>query len=129
MARIATRPQEVKVFYRGVAYWLDLVACRRALVDCQVLGEFDSMEKLADKCKISRSTASRFFSGRPTSLAVTLKILRALHIKFEDVVRLADGDDQPSQAGGAAGAPVARQPKPSNGREGVARRPDEVGRL
>jgi hypothetical protein len=34
---------------------------------------------------ISRSTASRFFSGRPTSLAVTLKILEALHLSFEEV--------------------------------------------
>jgi transcriptional regulator with XRE-family HTH domain len=116
-----------KFFYRGIAYWLDLTICRRALVDCQVLGELDSMESLADKVDISRSTASRFFSGRPTSLAVTLKILEALHLKFEDVARLAD-DDQPSQAGGAAGAGVARQPKPNNGQGGAARRPEEIER-
>ncbi|TMC12168.1 MAG: hypothetical protein E6J41_03790 [Chloroflexi bacterium] len=29
--------------------------------------------------------ANRFFSGRPTSLAVTLKILEALHLGFEEV--------------------------------------------
>ena len=40
---------------------------------------------LAVKVGVSRSAASRFFSGRPTSLAVTLKILDALHVKFEDV--------------------------------------------
>lgn len=128
MARMATRPKEVKVYYRGIAYWLDLTICRRALVNCQVLGELDSMESLADKVDISRSTASRFFSGRPTSLAVTLKILEALHLTFEEVARLAEDDDQPSQAGGAAGATVARQPKPGNGQGGAARRPEEVER-
>jgi hypothetical protein len=45
------------VFYRGIASQLNL--------------------------GVSRSTASRFFSGRPTSLAVTLRILAALHLRFE----------------------------------------------
>jgi hypothetical protein len=43
------------------------------------------MESLAIAVGISRSTASRFFSGRPTSLAVTLKILALLHLSFEEV--------------------------------------------
>jgi hypothetical protein len=55
-------------------------------VDCQVKGEFDSMEQLAAAVSVSRSTASRFFSGRPTSLTVTKRILDALHLKFEDVL-------------------------------------------
>jgi hypothetical protein len=67
-------------------YSLNLVRCRRALVDCQVSGDFESMESLAEAVGISRSTASRFFSGRPTSLAVTKRILDALHLKFEDVL-------------------------------------------
>ena len=53
--------------------------------DGQVAGELDSMESLAVAVGISRSTASRFFSGRATSLAVTLRILAALQLKFEDV--------------------------------------------
>ncbi len=43
------------------------------------------MRSLADVVGISPSTASRFFSGRTTSLPVALKILDALHLKFEDV--------------------------------------------
>jgi hypothetical protein len=70
---------------RGIPYLLDLVRCRRALVQRQVDGELDSMESLALATGISRSTASRFFSGRPTSLAVTLKILDALRLGFEEV--------------------------------------------
>jgi hypothetical protein len=85
MARMATRPTQVTVWYRGIPYTLDLVRCRRALVQRQVEGLLDSMESLARAVGISRSTASRFFSGRPTSLAVTLKILEALHLTFEDV--------------------------------------------
>ena len=84
MARM-NRPHTVVVSYRGMPYRLDLVACRRALVKRQVDGELDSMQSLAGSCGISRSTASRFFSGRNTSLTVTLKILVALHLNFGDV--------------------------------------------
>lgn len=86
MAAMADRPRRVIVRYRGIPYSLNLVRCRRALVDCQVKGEFESMEELADKVGVSRSTASRFFSGRPTSLAVTKRMLAALHMKFEDAL-------------------------------------------
>ena len=84
-ARMASRPRQVTVWFRGIPYTLDLVRCRRALVARQVDGDLDSMESLANAVGISRSTASRFFSGRPTPLAVTLKILEALHLKFEEV--------------------------------------------
>jgi len=81
----AARPKRVTVEYRGIAHSLDLATCRYALVQCQVRGELDSMESLALRVGISRSTASRFFSGKPTSLAVTLKILDALHLRFDEV--------------------------------------------
>lgn len=84
MARMK-RPQTVVVAYRGLPYQLDLLICRRAMVQRQVAGELDSMESLANECGISRSTASRYFSGRNTSLTVTLKILAALHLDFEEV--------------------------------------------
>jgi transcriptional regulator with XRE-family HTH domain len=84
-ARMASRPRQVTVWYRGIPYTLDLVCCRRALVARQVEGQLDSMESLARAVGISRSTASRFFSGRPTSLAVTLKILDVLQLTFEEV--------------------------------------------
>ena len=86
MARMADRPRKVTVWYRGIPYSLNLVRCRRALVDCQVKGEFESMEELAGAVSVSRSTASRFFSGRPTSLAVTMRMLDALHLTFADVL-------------------------------------------
>src|SRR5215472_7566665 len=85
MARMASRPRTVTVWFRGIPYSLDLVRCRRALVDRQVDGALDSMESLANAVGISRSTASRFFSGRPTSLTVTLRILETLHLTFHDV--------------------------------------------
>ena len=84
-ARMAARPRQTTVWYRGIPYTIDLARCRRALVLRQVEGELDSMESLAKAVEISRSTASRFFAGRATSLAVTLRILAALHLKFEDV--------------------------------------------
>ena len=86
MARMAARPRKVTVWYRGIPYSLNLVRCRRALVDCQVKGEFDSMEQLAEAVSVSRSTASRFFSGRPTSLAVTKRMLDVLHLTFADAL-------------------------------------------
>jgi hypothetical protein len=82
---MTSRPKKVTVRYRGIPYSLNLVACRRALVARQVDGDLDSMESLADAVGVSRSTASRFFSGKPTSLTVTLRILKALKLKFEAV--------------------------------------------
>lgn len=78
-------PRQVTVWYRGIPYTLDLVRCRRALVQRQVEGDLDSMESLANAIGVSRSTASRFFSGKQTSLTVTLRILEALHLTFQDV--------------------------------------------
>jgi hypothetical protein len=93
MARMATRPKKITVRYRGIPYSLNLVVCRRALVTRQVDGDLDSMESLADAVGISRSTASRFFSGKPTSLTVTLRILKTLKLKFEDVAKPETDED------------------------------------
>ena len=85
--RVAARLQLVTVSYRGMPYTLNLAKCRRALVYRQVEGQLDSIESVAEAVGVSRSTASRFFSGRTTSLAATLKILAVLHLKFEDVAQ------------------------------------------
>jgi hypothetical protein len=119
MARMASRPRSVTVWFRGIPYLLDLVKCRRALVERQVEGELDSMESLANSVAISRSTASRFFSGRPTSLTVMLKILEALHLTFENVTTpvVEDGEDtgrEPPSAGVRV-APAPRRPGPGTG--------------
>jgi transcriptional regulator with XRE-family HTH domain len=84
------------------------------LVGRQVEGDLDSMERLAVAVGISRSTASRFFSGRPTSLAVTLKILGALRLTFENVARPLDDEED---AEGDLGAMRSRRP-PQPGRDG-----------
>lgn len=118
------RPKTVKVFYRGLPYELDLVACRRALVDCQVKGQMASMEELAGKVNISRSTASRFFSGRPTSLAVTLSILDALHLTFDDVAQPLDEDDE--ERTGKPAAPHRPRSTPPVGGAAAVHQPVEV---
>jgi transcriptional regulator with XRE-family HTH domain len=107
LARMTTRPRQARVHYKGLPYVLDLVRCRRALVERQVEGDLDSMESLAVAVGISRSTASRFFSGRATSLAVTLRILDALHLKFEEVARL---EDDPEPAGPSSLVPKSNRP-------------------
>jgi transcriptional regulator with XRE-family HTH domain len=86
-------------------YVLDLSRCRRALVERQVQGEFDSMQGLAVKVGVSRSTASRFFSGRATSLPVTLRMLDALHLRFDDVATPA-----PEDSGEQEHRPAAAEP-------------------
>lgn len=84
-SKTTDNPKQSIVWYRGTPYVLDLVLCRRALVRRQVEGELHNMTSLAVAASVSRSTASRFFSGRSTSLAATLRILKALHLEFGDV--------------------------------------------
>jgi transcriptional regulator with XRE-family HTH domain len=93
MPRQPSRPSRIIVSYRGIPYVLDLRRCRRALVGCHMEGKFDSMEALADAVGISRSTASRFFSGRPTSLNVTRRIVEAIALKLDDALTPATPDD------------------------------------
>ena|SRR6266511_3937256 len=112
MARMASRPKQVTVWYRGLPYVLDLVRCRRALIERQVEGGMDSMESLAGAVGISRSTASRFFSGRPTSLTVTLKILERLGLRFEQVAK-ADEDQDESEGNAGVGARPMPGPRQS----------------
>jgi hypothetical protein len=105
---MATRPKYSTVWLRGLPYRLDLVKCRRALVLRQVDGDLDGMESMANDCGISRSTASRFFSGRATSLTVILKI--------EDVATAVTEDDEDEPEGpsgaGARITPAPRKPAP-----------------
>jgi hypothetical protein len=80
-----TRPRTAIVNFRGIDHEMNLIVCRMALVRCQVAGEFDSMELLAEAIGRSRSTVSRFFSGRQHSLPLALAVLDKLKLKFEDV--------------------------------------------
>lgn len=72
------------------------------------------MESLAVAVGISRSTASRFFSGKPTSLTVTLKILDALKLRFDDVARPKSDEDDAIEGGAPAKLPT-RTPRGGEG--------------
>jgi hypothetical protein len=113
MARGASWPKRVRVEYRGLPYWFDLVTCRRGLVNSQIQGGVNSLESLADACGISRSTTSRFFSGRRTSLEVALRILDALGLKFEDVATPIEDDSDQSQGEGSPRTDPKPVPCPS----------------
>ncbi len=79
------------VSFRGIDHEMNLAVCRQALVRCQVEGELDSIESLARACGCSRSTASRFFSGR-TGLSTALAIIAMLKLTFDDVFTRCTGD-------------------------------------
>jgi transcriptional regulator with XRE-family HTH domain len=79
------RPNTVIVEFCGVPHSLDLLACRRALVRHQVEGEFFTLAALGVATGISRSTVSRFFSGRVEYLPTVLKVLAALGLSFDEV--------------------------------------------
>lgn len=88
------RPARVIVNFRGFDYEMNVAVCRRALVQRQVAGEFDTMDGLADAIGRSRSTASRFSSGRQTSLTVALAVLAKLKLRFEEVFTACDPDHE-----------------------------------
>ncbi len=92
---MATRrqPRRAIVNFRGIDHEMNVTVCRMALVQRQVAGEFDSMEGLADAIGRSRSTVSRFFAGRRTSLPVALAVLDKLKLRFEQVFTPINFDD------------------------------------
>ena len=90
-----TRPTWAIVNFRGIDYDMNLAVCYRALVWRQVEGEFDSMDGLAEAIGHSRSTASRFFSGKQTSLTVALAVLDKLKLTFDDVFTPRTVDEGP----------------------------------
>jgi hypothetical protein len=95
------RPQRTIVNFRGIDHEMNVTVCRLALVRRQVAGEFDSVEALADGVGRSRSTVSRFFAGRRTSLPVALAVLDKLKLKFEQVFTPIHVDDMAGSHDGA----------------------------
>jgi hypothetical protein len=73
------------VQYDGQEFELNLAACRRAFLTGAIAGRWLTREDLARRIGRSRSTVSRFLTGRPTSLAVTLAIMGELGLRFEEV--------------------------------------------
>jgi hypothetical protein len=86
------QPKRVMVSFKGIDYEMNVTVCHHALVRRQIEGQFDSMESLAQAADRSRSTVSRFFAGRQTSLSVALAILSKLKLDFDDVFALCDFD-------------------------------------
>ncbi len=86
---MTNRVRRAVVNFHGVAYEMD----RLALVRRQVEGEFHTVQALADTVGRSRSTASRWFAGRQTSLPVVVAILDKLHLNFDDVYRRCDSSE------------------------------------
>ena len=86
MTRGRERPDRVQVSYFGTLYWLDLRACRRALVQRQIQGQLMTIQALATAANLSRSTASRFFAGRSHTVSSARRILAALGLQLGDVI-------------------------------------------
>ena len=91
----AARRRTAVVKYNDVCYLRNLSLCRRALTHRQVEGEFlGGMTDLAQAAGCSRSTATHLLSGRNLSMQMTIKLLDALKLRFEDVhTLLADPTD------------------------------------
>ncbi len=87
------RPRRAIVNFRDIDHEMNVTVCRMAVVQRQVAGDFDSMEGLADAIGRSRSTVSRFFAGRRTSLPVALAVLDKLKLRFEQVFTPINLDD------------------------------------
>ena len=90
---MTTKQRLVIIYYRQVPHVVDTVLARRGLIRRQIEGELTNMTSLAVAARVSRSTASRFFSGRSTSLAATLRIFKVLHLEFDDVCRPAKAEE------------------------------------
>jgi hypothetical protein len=89
------------VQYKGLSYLLNLRGLWRGLLGRATAGEFSTIRELADRSGNSRSTVSRFFAGRATSIDATLAVLKELNLDFEDVCRPLDDDllDRLTRAG------------------------------
>ena len=68
---------------------LDLDMMRRAITRLVIAGRLgdQTMEDLGQRAGMSRSTVSRIFSGRVTSLRKLRAMLVVLGLTFDDVVR------------------------------------------
>jgi DNA-binding XRE family transcriptional regulator len=85
------RPRPI-VKFCGVAYTMDTLAARQALVRRQVAGEFFTMEALAQAVGCSRATLSAWFSARRATMRTTVAVLDRLQLTFDDIYQRADED-------------------------------------
>ena|SRR5215831_2265305 len=84
-ARRRRRPASVTMEFGGHPHRVDLARIERAFFAQVVAGKYDSREDIAKAIDRSRSTVSRFFAGRNTSVRVFREIVNELGLQFEDV--------------------------------------------
>jgi hypothetical protein len=85
IGRRRRRPASVIQAFGGNPHRVDLAVIERAFFAGVVAGKYSAREDIAKAIGRSRSTVSRFFGGRSTSIGVFLDILNELELKFEDV--------------------------------------------
>jgi hypothetical protein len=83
---VAERRRTAVVQYNGVSYTRNLSLCRRTLTERQVEGSFlGGLGELGTVSACTRSSVSRFFAGRNLSMQLTVRILDALKLRFDQV--------------------------------------------
>jgi DNA-binding phage protein len=82
------------VTFQGEPYWLDISACRRALVRRRAAGDVGGIQDVADQAGVSRSTVSRFLNAHRGGWSIdsVRAILDVLGLRFEEVVTPRAGD-------------------------------------
>lgn len=68
--------QPIRLVWHGVAFQLDLAACRQSIVE-HMLAEGLQLHTLALKADVSRMSLWRFMQGQQCSAPTVSKILRA----------------------------------------------------
>jgi transcriptional regulator with XRE-family HTH domain len=81
------------VTHQGQTYERDLAKCRRLVLERQVEGEFDTLEGLAQRVGLGRTTVGAWLRGAvPGTTTTTARILEGLRVEFEDVHRKVETD-------------------------------------
>jgi transcriptional regulator with XRE-family HTH domain len=86
--RRTVRRRSLVVRHEGQTYERDLAKCRRLVLQRQMEREFDSVEELAGRVGLSKSTVHRWLRGvGPGATETTVRILAGLRVEFNEVHR------------------------------------------
>jgi hypothetical protein len=89
------RPASAVQVFDGNLHRLDMVTIESAFFRKVIEGTYGCREDLAKAAGCSRSTVSRFFAGKNVSIKVTLAILAALDLRFDDVAEPLKANEHP----------------------------------